>query len=533
MTNSQFSRNFTPEPASHVLGVKCPEPTHQTHDSEPGECMNSLVGKSLQGGKYTLEQELGRGGFGVTYKAIHHYLGQPVVIKTLNESLHLDPDFSRFQRQFQEEARRLALCLHPNIVRVSDFFLEANWPYMVMDYVDGPTLQEVVFLGQPLDEATAISFIRQVGDALKIVHQKGLLHRDIKPANILLRRGTRQVVLIDFGIAREYTPNLTQTHTGIVSEGYAPIEQYLKKEKRTPASDVYGLAATLYALVTGQVPTPAVLRDRQPMPAPRDMKPELSPALNQAIMRGMAVEVRYRPASVDEWLSMLPYPLPQGQTQPAVAPDSTRTAATIPVLPQHLPQERSQPQPASIPSPNPGKRFPSFWLAIAAVMAGLVTVGTVWYQAQEFSTPPTTQPDELPAEDDEEDIPEPSPDAIEENSPAPVQQPVRRTTPRRSRSSGTNSAPSTSESPSPTPTVTPAAPENQAPAPESTPTPSPNATSSPEPTPTPPAASGSSGETTAPSDSNSKPAAPTEPQPLPEAINPEKSESNLVEQNVE
>jgi serine/threonine-protein kinase len=491
--------------------------------------MNSLVGKSLQGGKYTLEQELGRGGFGVTYKAIHHYLGQPVVIKTLNESLHLDPDFPRFQRQFQEEARRLALCLHPNIVRVSDFFLEANWPYMVMDYVDGPTLQEVVFLGKPLDEATAVSFIRQVGDALKIVHQKGLLHRDIKPANILLRRGTRQVVLIDFGIAREYTPNLTQTHTGIVSEGYAPIEQYLKKEKRTPASDVYGLAATLYALVTGQVPTPAVLRDRQPMPAPRDIKPELSPALNQAIMRGMAVEVRYRPASVDEWLSLLPHPLPQEQAQPPAAPDPTQTAATIPVLPQHLPRERSQPQPASIPSPHPGKRFPSFWLAIAAAMAGLVTVGTVWYQAQEFSTPPTTQPDDLPTEE-EEDTPEASPEAIEENSPAP---PVRRTTPKRSRPSGENAAPATSESPSPTPTVTPEAPNNEAPAPQPTPTPSPDTTPSPEPTPTPPAASESPGETTPPPDSNSQPPAPTAPQPSPEAINPEKPESNPVGLNVE
>jgi serine/threonine-protein kinase len=487
--------------------------------------MNSLVGKSLQGGKYTLEQELGRGGFGVTYKAIHHYLGQPVVIKTLNESLHLDPDFPRFQRQFQEEARRLALCLHPNIVRVSDFFLEANWPYMVMDYVDGPTLQEVVFLGKPLDEATAVSFIRQVGDALKIVHHKGLLHRDIKPANILLRRGTRQVVLIDFGIAREYTPNLTQTHTGIVSEGYAPIEQYLKKEKRTPASDVYGLAATLYALVTGQVPTPSVLRDRQPMPAPRDLNPALSPALNQAIMRGMAVEARYRPASVDEWLSLLPPPRPQAQSQPPAAPDPTRTAATIPVLQQPLPEERSQPQPASIPSPNQGKRFPSFWLAIAAVMVGLATVGTVWYQAQEFSTPPTTQPDDLPAEDEEEDTPEPSPEAI----PAPVQQPVRRTTPKRSRPTETDSAPATSESPSPTPTETPTAPENEAPAPQPTPTPSPNATSSPPP----PAASESPTEATTPPDANSQPTPPTAPQPSPEAANPVKPESNPAELDVE
>ncbi|HBL14871.1 MAG TPA: serine/threonine protein kinase, partial [Cyanobacteria bacterium UBA11162] len=218
--------------------------------------MNSLVGKTLQGGKYTLERELGRGGFGVTFKATHHYLSQVVVIKTLNESMHLDPDFSRFHRLFQDEARRLALCIHPNIVRVSDFFVEAGWPYMVMDYVEGQTLQTLALQGQPLSEAIAIHYIRQIGEALKVVHQKGLLHRDVKPANIIRRQGTHDVVLIDFGIAREFSPNSTETHTNMLSEGYAPLEQYLTKEKRTPASDVYGLAATLYTLLTAQIPTP-------------------------------------------------------------------------------------------------------------------------------------------------------------------------------------------------------------------------------------------------------------------------------------
>jgi len=305
--------------------------------------MNSLVGKSLQGGKYTLVEELGKGGFGVTFKATHHFLEQTVVIKTLNESLNLHPDFARFQRLFQDEARRLALCSHPNIVRVIDFFVEDGWPYMAMDYVPGPTLQAVVFQGKPLSEAIAISYIRQIGDALRVVHKNGLLHRDIKPENILLRtpinantppiatasnagRGLRikgsnadnglnvngetqstgEVVLIDFGIAREFSSDLIQTHTNMVSDGYAPLEQYLIKEKRTPASDVYGLAATLYTLLTAKVPTAAVIRDRQPMQTPRELQPQISAALNEAVMRGMAIEARHRPASVDEWLSLLP-----------------------------------------------------------------------------------------------------------------------------------------------------------------------------------------------------------------------------------
>jgi serine/threonine protein kinase len=84
--------------------------------------MNSLVGKTLQGGKYTLEQLLGEGGFGVTYKATHHYLGQLVVIKTLNDATRQSPQYAYLEQQFRDEARRLALCVHPNIVRVNDFF---------------------------------------------------------------------------------------------------------------------------------------------------------------------------------------------------------------------------------------------------------------------------------------------------------------------------------------------------------------------------------------------------------------------------
>ncbi|PSB25073.1 serine/threonine protein kinase [Stenomitos frigidus] len=297
--------------------------------------MNSLIGQQLQGGKYTLEAELGRGGFGITFKATHHFLGQTVVIKTLNESLRYEPDYADYQRKFQDEARRLALCVHPNIVRISDFFVEAGQAYMVMDYIPGPNLEALVFPNKPLAEAIAIHYARQIGNALKVVHQNGLLHRDIKPQNIILRQGTQDVVLIDFGIAREFTPGSTQTHTSLISAGYAPIEQYLSQEQRTPATDVYGLAATLYALLTARMPTASILRDRQPLPDPRELCPELSAATNQAVIRGMAVEVQYRPASMDEWLALLPSPSAIGSTpipplfQPVV--ESTRTAATLAV----------------------------------------------------------------------------------------------------------------------------------------------------------------------------------------------------------
>jgi len=268
--------------------------------------MDALVGKSLQGGKYTLDQVLGQGGFGITFKATHHYLEQTVVIKTLNPA-NITADPQRLHQQFQDEARRLAQCLHPNIVRVSDYFLEAGLPYMVMDYIPGQSLDRLIFPDRPLPEAVAIDYIRQVGAALQVVHQNGLLHRDIKPENIMLRHGTQQVVLIDFGIAREFDSEvMEQQHTSFISAGYAPIEQYSFQAKRTPATDVYGLAATLYALLTAQTPVAANLRDRQPMPAPRDWRPDLSAAVNQAVVRGMAVEAQYRPTSVTEWMALLP-----------------------------------------------------------------------------------------------------------------------------------------------------------------------------------------------------------------------------------
>lgn len=351
--------------------------------------MDSLVGKTLQDGKYTLDQELGRGGFGITFKATHHYLGQTMVIKTLNESLRSYPDFPRFRRKFQDEARRLALCVHPHIVRVSDFFNEDERPYIVMEHILGYTLDIVVSPNHPLPEAIAIHYIQQVGAALQVVHRSGLLHRDVKPQNIMLRQGTQEVVLIDFGIAREFTPGLTQTHTNTLSEGYAPVEQYLPQEKRTPATDVYGLAATLYTLLTGQVPIASILRHRRPMPTPCDLQPQLSSAVNQAVIQGMAVEAGDRPTSVNQWLSLLP-----DVTPAAVAPTPAKPAATLPLARQPAPDPSptravQKSRPAAITS----SRNVLGWglVAIAAILVGVL--GAVLFRSQPSSAPPIALPD--------------------------------------------------------------------------------------------------------------------------------------------
>ena len=376
--------------------------------------MSLSTDKHLHHGKYIVEQELGRGGFGITYKATNTILNQVVVIKTLNEALRQDPNFSKHQQQFQDEARRLAKCVHPSIVRVSDFFVEDGVPFIVMDYVPGQTLDTVVLPDKPLSEETALHYIRQVGDAVKTVHQNGLLHRDIKPQNLILREGTPQVVLIDFGIARELTPGLTQTHTHMVSEGYAPIEQYLPQAKRSPVTDIYGLAATLYTLLTGKVPIAALLRDRCPLPELRQLLPGISASLNEAVMRGMAMEPLHRPATVEAWLALLPG---AETSSPMVASvGSTSQVATVAVAPAYRAAHPQPTQASTIAIAAPDQKCVSqrrWWLPGVLVLGTLIplVLGYSWLRSL-TSNPSSSTSQPTP-------VPSLSPTAPSETTPLP------------------------------------------------------------------------------------------------------------------
>jgi serine/threonine protein kinase len=391
--------------------------------------MTIPIQKTLQNGKYTLDQELGRGGFGITYRATNHALGQVVVIKTINESLQRDPNFAYFYRQFQDEARRLAVCSHPNIVRVTDFFIEEGLPNIVMDYIPGQTLDALVMPDKPLPEEKAIHYIRQVGEALKVVHQSGLLHRDIKPQNIILRQGTDQVVLIDFGIAREFTPGITQTHTSLISAGYAPIEQYISQERRSPVTDVYGLAATLYTLLTARIPVAAALRDRVDLPAPRIIRPELSAAVSQAVMRGMAVEPQHRPANVDRWLALLPDA--SSSSTLAAASATISRMATQAVIPQRrrsvTTEHAAVPQHTaaySIPrkesNSSKGKWFAAGLIALALVLPAAVVVGVLQALSPSDRSP---EPDAI-APSEPESSPAPTFEAPAQAQPETLQLPA-------------------------------------------------------------------------------------------------------------
>lgn len=391
--------------------------------------MDSLIGQTISNGKYTLQEEIGRGGFGITFKAVHHFLDQTVVIKTLNEALKAEKNFADFQRKFQDEARRLATCIHPNIVRVSDFFVENDRAYMVMDYIPGQTLEDLVFPDRPLPEAIAIRYIHQIGSALEVVHRNGLLHRDIKPQNIILHEKTQEAILIDFGIAREFTPNQTQTHTQMMSVGYAPIEQYFAQEKRSPASDVYGLAATLYALVTARIPTASILRDHEQMPEPRELEPSISPGVNQAILRGMAMNASDRPATIAQWLELLPLSSPTVTqlSSTVTQPPKPGTSATVVVLPAREPMTTIA---------KPGLRVVWLLAALSGLTLTGVAIAILWWQSRQTPAPQLTlnSPSPLPSvsptpsappKPTPSETPKPKPSVAASPTPTPAPQPVR------------------------------------------------------------------------------------------------------------
>jgi len=291
------------------------------------------TGKQLQGGKYVIQGVLGQGGFGITYKARHESLNHNVVIKTPNEYLQYEPDYHKYVARFIEEAQilaRLSRDPHPSIVGVHDLFQEGAIYCLVMNFVEGENLFELVRRRGAIREAEAVRYIRQIGEALAVVHQVGLTHRDAHPGNILLRQNGK-AVLIDFGIAKELIPS-TYTSTGAFgNEGFAPYEQ-LFQGSREPNVDVYCLAATLYYGLTGQFPTKALDRKlyQEPLIEPRQIVPGISKQVNQAILKGMELEPKDRPQSMQAWVKLLEKPRvatsPPVYGQEVVRPSANQTS---------------------------------------------------------------------------------------------------------------------------------------------------------------------------------------------------------------
>mgnify|MGYP001826104179 FL=1 len=202
--------------------------------------------------RYRIEALLGQGGMGAVYRAVDLKFNTPVALK---EDLTVTPDS---QRQFTREAALLHQLRHPNLPRVTDHFaIAGQGQYLVMDHIEDEDLKGLLRRQGPLTEAQALNWICQVLDALEYLHSRQVIHRDVKPANVKITP-QGQVYLVDFGLAKVYDPG-QETTIGArgATPGYAPPEQY--GQGRTDArSDVYSAGATLYSLVSGQVPPDAL-----------------------------------------------------------------------------------------------------------------------------------------------------------------------------------------------------------------------------------------------------------------------------------
>jgi hypothetical protein len=225
---------------------------------------------------------------------------------------------------------------------------------MVMELLRGKTLGQLVEERGPLPEAEAIGYIRRIGEALIVVHEASLLHRDLKPDNIMLT-GDGEVVLIDFGTARAFAAGKTGRMTTMVTPGYAPLEQYGQNVRFGPWTDVYALAATLYHVLTGEMPAPATDRaNGVELVPPRTLNPAISQVTSDAILWAMSMRVDQRPQNVREFLDGLP-----ASDAASVPPPPTwlPPPAPDPVLPSRRPEAETRSVPPR-PSPSPPEPVP-------------------------------------------------------------------------------------------------------------------------------------------------------------------------------
>ena len=325
----------------------------------------------LNGGHYEVGRLLGKpGGFGITYLGWDKRLQTKVAIKeylprelsgrdndrhTVVAHSHDDVETFAFGlKKFLEEARTLAKLDHPNIVRVRDFFEENDTAYMVMDYYDGLTLSEYLAL-QPcskLSEAQALAIIMPILDGLREVHAKGFLHRDIKPQNIYLTTGSRPI-LLDFGAARFAMGERSHSLTVVLSEGYAPIEQYQSNGKQGSWTDVYGAAATLYLMVSGQTPPNATDRVGSSFDIFSDIGP-IDPVIVKALRKGLELN------PVDRIQDIISFQ--------AILSDQIEGYLKHPILEEVEGRKPSSPQPAPLVGYIWAASFSVLCLSIAAVL---------------------------------------------------------------------------------------------------------------------------------------------------------------------
>jgi serine/threonine protein kinase len=270
-----------------------------------------VTGNILQN-RYEIIKPVGQGGMGAVYMAKDQRLGNIVALK---ETFFSD---AFLLAAFEREARILAGLRHGALPKVIDHFPDTDGHFLVMEYISGDDLQDLLEKSGPPSINKVLGWADQLLDALDYLHSQHppVIHRDIKPQNLKLT-SRNQIVLLDFGLAKGTAPE--RTHTGSNSNssifgytpGYAPLEQ-AQGSGTCPQSDIYSLTGTLYHLLTGRKPVDAVSRatcvmngEPDPLASASELNPHISLELNEIIMMGMALKKSERPSSADEMRRML------------------------------------------------------------------------------------------------------------------------------------------------------------------------------------------------------------------------------------
>ena len=273
-------------------------------------------------GRYVIGRVLGQGGFGITYLAWDQSLEAKVAVKEYMPGemavriggLGVQPrsaarreDFAYGKERFQEEARILARFMgQPNIAGVTDYFDENGTSYFVMDYVEGISFKTYIAnAGGKVSTEEALNVMIPVLRALTAVHGEGLIHRDVTPDNIYITKDGN-VKLLDFGSARYSLGDKSKSLDVILKVGYAPKEQYIRRGRQGPYTDVYSCAACLYAAITGYLPPESLERlDHDTLVPPSEAGAEIPLYLERAILKGLAVQPEDRFQTAGEFLEAL------------------------------------------------------------------------------------------------------------------------------------------------------------------------------------------------------------------------------------
>ena len=299
--------------------------------------------------RYKIEEVIGAGGFGITYRAwdpllqsyvaIKEYYPSGIATRSADSSKVCVPvgqeqrEYHRGRIRFLKEAQDVArFQSEPNIVSIYDYLEENDTAYMVMEYLHGCTLKQYIREhGGRLDTDHILHICLSVLDALAVVHKAGMIHRDISPENIFICEDLT-VKLIDFGAAEQVYRDGEQTMSVVLKPGYAPPEQYAKKDKQEPWTDIYALGATLYFAATGEKPEESFGRVLEDTIKPVcEVNPEIPRAMSQVIMRAMSVKIEDRYQTVEAMReALLAGEGQNAQMEPYVIPASRISKRDLP-----------------------------------------------------------------------------------------------------------------------------------------------------------------------------------------------------------